>query len=224
MAARSSCASTIAGPMRATASSICRAARPSCSASATTARRRCGCNISAARRLNGDDSYERSYLASQGWARVASRGKSAKDGTAAVAMSGTLPAENPENLAQPWQQAARAQAPPRHGGSSAAPTGSLAALCRAPVHRVAPGARERQAARGAIVIQAGSFKNKENADKARSHACRAGARRGDADRKSAATSISACGSAHFRHSGNARRRWPSVRSAGYQGAKIVSGD
>ena len=51
--------------------------------------------------LDGDDSYERNYLASQGWMRVASKGKSSKDG--AVAVSSTLPAENPENLARPWK-------------------------------------------------------------------------------------------------------------------------
>ncbi len=61
--------------------------------------------------LNGDDSYERKYLASQSWMQVAANGKSSK--VVAVAVSSTLPAENPENLLRPWK-AGRAA---RHGAA-----------------------------------------------------------------------------------------------------------
>src|SRR6185312_2436509 len=55
--------------------------------------------------LNGDDSYERKYLASQSWMQVASKGKASKTDTA-FAVSSSLPRKNPENLARPWKQAA----------------------------------------------------------------------------------------------------------------------
>ena len=67
--------------------------------------------------LNGDDSYERKYLASQSWMQVAAKGKSSK--AVAVAVSSSLPAENPENLQAPWKQAApREAAPPDQAGSA----------------------------------------------------------------------------------------------------------
>ncbi len=106
-----------------------------------------------------------------------------------LAVSSTLPAENPENLARPWKQAAPREAPPQ---DEAAPAASAAARlegdhqsgCRstaggraagpdrraggASVHRLHPArCRNPRRKREAVVIQAGSFKNKENADKAR---------------------------------------------------------
>jgi rare lipoprotein A len=94
--------------------------------------------------LNGNDSYEQAYLASQSWARVASKAKARE---ARVAANDWLPAENPENLALPWQM--RFAAPPPQV------TGSLPA-------KVATGGQA-----SGLMVQAGTFKNKDNAERAR---------------------------------------------------------
>jgi rare lipoprotein A len=68
--------------------------------------------------LNGDDSYERRYLANQSWVQFAAKGKSSKGRDGAFAVSSTLPPENPENLAlwrRPPQEASRRPADPRSG-------------------------------------------------------------------------------------------------------------
>jgi rare lipoprotein A len=188
--------------------------------------------------LDGDDSYERNYLASQGWMRVASKGKSSKDGAVAVS---TLPAENPENLARPWKQAAprelqqaapaasaeqgwksttKAAAGPPSAAASLAPTAALAAP-QSTGSLPAPANAKPQA--GGIVIQAGSFKNKENADKAR------GALAGLAPVE--VTPIEVGGNVYFRvrvgpfsATSGTKSALAKVRSAGYQGAKIVTGN
>jgi len=188
--------------------------------------------------LDGDDSYERNYLASQGWMRVASKGKSSKDGAVAVS---TLPAENPENLARPWKQAAlrelqqaapaasaeqgwksttKAAAGPPSAAASSAPTAALAAP-QSTGSLPAPANAKPQA--GGIVIQAGSFKNKENADKAR------GALAGLAPVE--VTPIEVGGNVYFRvrvgpffATSGTKSALAKVRSAGYQGAKIVTGN
>jgi rare lipoprotein A len=168
--------------------------------------------------LNGDDSYERNYLASQGWMRVANRGKSPKDRAAAIAINRTLPAENPENLARPWKQAALLPSPAPQAPSSppaalAAPqsTASIPALTSAKLQ--GPG----------VVIQAGSFKNKENAERARTALA--------ALAPVEVTPIEVGGGGvYFRvrvgpfATAGSKTALTSVRNAGYQGAKIVSGD
>ena len=73
-AGRSSFASTIAVLTGRAASWMCRAARRSCSASGNKGTARVRVQYLARAPLNGDDSYERRYLASQSWAQVASRG------------------------------------------------------------------------------------------------------------------------------------------------------
>jgi rare lipoprotein A len=111
--------------------------------------------------LNGDDSYERRYLASQSWVQFAARGKTTKDGVEALAMrsiaADTLPAENPEKLALQRKAAPRPVASAAGKASEqAAPqiTGSL------------PRAAGPAAPANGPVIQAGSFQNKDNAERA----------------------------------------------------------
>jgi rare lipoprotein A len=120
--------------------------------------------------LNGDDSYERKYLASQSWVQFAAKGKSSKgrDGPVEVSSLAKLPAENPENLAFPWKAAApRGEASPpdpvlagwrattKAGDPPPQTTGSIRREVKPKVQADGP------------VIQAGSFKSKENADRAR---------------------------------------------------------
>jgi rare lipoprotein A len=117
--------------------------------------------------LSGDDSYERKYLANQSWVQFAAKGKS-RD-LVRIADKGALPAENPENLALPWKAAA-----PRVG---TAPAGPALAEWKAITKTVPPappqttGSIPRSAKAAApaagLVIQAGSFKIKDNADRAR---------------------------------------------------------
>jgi rare lipoprotein A len=93
--------------------------------------------------LSGDDSYEQTYLSRQSWA---------KNGTIpnGVSPAQMLPAENPENFAVPWQ-AARPQPV-----AALQTTGSVQA-----------GAKPVAKATG-LIVQAGTFKSKDNAERARS--------------------------------------------------------
>jgi len=93
--------------------------------------------------LSGDDSYEQAYLARQSWAQ-----NGATPNAALPAHS--LPAENPENFALPWQ-AARPQPV-----AAVQTTGSVPA-----------GAKPVAKATG-LIVQAGTFKSKDNAERARS--------------------------------------------------------
>ena len=191
--------------------------------------------------LNGDDSYERKYLASQSWMRVAN-GKSSKG--IAVAVSSTLPAENPENLLRPWKQAAPREAmPPDQAGSAAvaaqgwkATTKPVAAPAPAAVQPAAtaalpapqstgsipPAPKPKAAAEGAV-IQAGSFKNKENADKARTTLAALGSVE--------VTPIGVGGNVYYRvrvgpfsPASTTQMALAKVKGAGFQGAKIISGN
>jgi rare lipoprotein A len=114
--------------------------------------------------LSGDDSYERRYLANQSWVQFAAKGKSPNMALTKIAKQETLPAENPENLALPWKAAAPrtvpAQADP--GWRSAAKSAATAPQDTAAIPRDRIGAQA-----GGLLIQAGSFKSKENADRAR---------------------------------------------------------
>jgi rare lipoprotein A len=111
--------------------------------------------------LNGDDSYERRYLASQSWVQLARKGGASA--VTAVALQSiaadTLPPENPENLARYGAAAQAASAPPAETARSASERSApeiTAALPRTLGAAPATGP----------VIQAGSFKNKENAERA----------------------------------------------------------
>lgn len=115
--------------------------------------------------LNGDDSYERRYLASQSWVQLAAKGGAAKSAVTEVAMQSiaadTLPAENPENLARHWTEAR-----PSHAlGPSASK--NVSELSSPQTTASLPLKASAAAPATGPVIQAGSFKNKENAERAR---------------------------------------------------------
>jgi rare lipoprotein A len=145
--------------------------------------------------INGDDRYEQKFLASQSWMQVAAKGRSGKGKRQATDIA-SLPPENPENLQTPWKEAAPTQsaaASPAPAQPDAAtsygwtivtpPKEAEAAPLDAPLYwqsspRVAeraqvaatgslpqPAKQSRQI--GGFLIQAGSFKSRGNADKAR---------------------------------------------------------
>ena len=115
--------------------------------------------------LNGDDSYERRYLASQSWVHLAAKGGAAKSVVTEVAIQSiaadTLPAENPENLARHWTEAKPTHVPGPNASENASALSSPQITASLPpkMHAAAPATGP--------VIQAGSFKNKENAERAR---------------------------------------------------------
>ena len=119
--------------------------------------------------LSGDDSYERKYLASQSWPQFAAKGKTPNLALSSIIEQAALPAENPENLARPWTAAA-----PRAAAASADPTvaawkATAKTVQSAPPQitgSIAPNAKAEAPVAG-LVIQAGSFKSKDNADRAR---------------------------------------------------------
>jgi len=167
--------------------------------------------------LNGDDSYERRYLASQSWVQFAVKGNSRK-----VAVS-TLPAENPENLAFPWKEAT-----PKGAGAPADPapaawraTVKAAALPAPQATGSIPREVKPRAHASGPVIQAGSFKNKENADRARNVL--------SAIAPVDVTPIAVGGDVYFRVRVGpfsdllgAEAALAKVTKAGYQGAKLVA--
>jgi rare lipoprotein A len=113
--------------------------------------------------LSGDDSYERKYLASQSWVQFAAKGKS-RDLVSSIAERETLPAENPENLALPWKAVA-----PRTASDPAVAGRKATTKSVQPAPSQTTGSIPRSAkseAPGGLVIQAGSFKSKDNADRA----------------------------------------------------------
>jgi peptidoglycan lytic transglycosylase len=109
--------------------------------------------------LNGDDSYERRYLASQGWAQVASRG-SARDPVAV----GTITASRPQ---LPQVAAAVAAPPPAQSSAQLRPQLRWQASVRAAAGPSRGDATDRGTV-GRLVIQAGSFRSEDNAERARS--------------------------------------------------------
>ena len=119
--------------------------------------------------LSGDDSYERKYLASQSWLQFAAKGKTPNLPLGNIAAQATLPAENPENLARPWKAVA-----PRAAAAPADPTvaawkATTKTVQPAPPQitgSIPPNAKTETPVAG-LVIQAGSFKSKDNADRAR---------------------------------------------------------
>lgn len=89
--------------------------------------------------LNGDDSYERRYLASQGWAHVASNRAAPARPREPVAVSSI-----DQTPSLRWQASTRPQA------------------------RFEPAPIQPAKRAGGVVIQAGSFRNEDNAERARS--------------------------------------------------------
>jgi peptidoglycan lytic transglycosylase len=167
--------------------------------------------------LNGDDSYERRYLAGQSWVQFAAKGNSRK-----VAVN-TLPAENPENLAFPWKEAA-----PKRAGAPADPAlPGWRATTRAAEHPPPqatgsiPRSAKTKAPADGLIIQAGSFKSEENADRARTAL--------SAIAPVDVTSIAVGGDVYFRvrvgpfsDLSGAKAALAKVTKAGYQGAKMVA--
>jgi rare lipoprotein A len=102
--------------------------------------------------LNGDDSYELAYLANQSWARVASKGKPRNAASANLTSRETLPPPNPGNLNLPWHSVKQplAAPPPPPQTTGAVPVNA-----------------EAKARASGLVVQAGTFKNKDNAERAR---------------------------------------------------------
>ncbi|HEU0017005.1 MAG TPA: septal ring lytic transglycosylase RlpA family protein [Methyloceanibacter sp.] len=106
--------------------------------------------------LNGDDSYERRYLASQGWAQVASRG--ARD----PATVGSIQAGVKRPAKRSYPPETMAARPPEQFSPAAAPRLRWEASARA------SGMPLDGAGAGGYLIQAGSFRSEANAERARS--------------------------------------------------------
>jgi rare lipoprotein A len=118
--------------------------------------------------LNGDDSYERTYLANQSWVQLAAK-KGSRSGTNVLAWRNateTLPAENPENLASPWAAARTGVVPVEPTLAALKPPAVVIAPTRE-VTAALPSPPKVPAPAAGPVIQAGSFKNEENAERAR---------------------------------------------------------
>ncbi|MEX1060220.1 MAG: septal ring lytic transglycosylase RlpA family protein [Methyloceanibacter sp.] len=185
--------------------------------------------------LNGDDSYERRYLANQSWVQFAAKGKSSQGRDGAFAVSSTLPPENPENLARPWKQAAPQEAAPQDEAAPADPAlqgwkaTTKAAALPPPAAALPspqstgsiPSAPKPKVQGQGLVIQAGSFKNKENADRARNVL--------SAIAPVDVAPIAVGGDVYFRvrvgpfsDLSGAEAALAKVTKAGYQGAKMVA--
>jgi peptidoglycan lytic transglycosylase len=110
--------------------------------------------------LNGDDSYERRYLASQGWAQFASHGRPRDPGAVGSIAAGTRQPQGPLPAAGSVGTPMPQQAMP--GG---VPQLRWQASTRVPAPL--PG-REQLGGGGRFLIQAGSFRSEDNAERARS--------------------------------------------------------
>jgi peptidoglycan lytic transglycosylase len=122
--------------------------------------------------LNGDDSYERRYLASQGWAQVASRGRPLNGGPKEPAAVGSIAADARPPLKRSYdvQDAGPiASRAPGQAVATRAPGQQLRwqASARAPARPSFQEGLERATA-GGFIIQAGSFRSQDNAERARS--------------------------------------------------------
>jgi rare lipoprotein A len=165
--------------------------------------------------LNGDDSYERRYLASQGWAQVASRG-SAREPPAVGSIGGGV-RPPPKRAYDGSAVAARAPVPVQ-----ATPGARLRwdASAPAPARPSLRNGLDKNGA-GGFLIQAGSFRSEDNAEKARSLLG------GIAPVEVAATEVG--GETMFRvrvgpfaDQDTAASALARVTEAGYRGAKIVT--
>jgi rare lipoprotein A len=131
--------------------------------------------------LNGDDSYERRYLANQSWAQIASRGRPSSGGPREPAAVGSIAADTrPLPLLKrryDVQAAGRiATQAPGHAAATQAPEQAMPGA--QPQLRWQASARARarpsfqegldRATTGGFVIQVGSFRSQDNAERARS--------------------------------------------------------
>ena len=172
--------------------------------------------------LSGDDSYERQFLASQRWMQYASKGKPVPEAVGSIPGQDTLPPENPENLAHPWKQAApHSQVTPADPGLLPWRPAAKPAVLRQPdtTGSIPPSAKPRGEGDG-FVIQAGSFKSQENAERARTTLGALG--------PVEVTPVDVGGSVYFRvrvgpfsPAAETETALARVREAGFAGAKIV---
>lgn len=165
--------------------------------------------------LNGDDSYERRYLASQSWVHLAARSDPSVMNVAMASISAeTLPAEAPEKRLRPEREAASPIAAIQ--GGLAKP----AALAPPQVTGSLP-PKPAQAASGGPVIQAGSFKNKDNAERAH-EALSAIAPVEVAEIEVRGETYFRVRVGPFRDLRQARAALPKVAGAGYRGARLLT--
>jgi rare lipoprotein A len=182
--------------------------------------------------LNGDDSYERKYLASRGLGQFAAAGKPSagaqKPGTPQdpIAMA-SLPGKTLPPLPQrvPRPVATAALPPPREARDDVAALGWQAQMKASPdsTGSIAPRVPARPrlvASSGGPAIQAGSFKNRDNAERARTTL--------SAIAPVDVAEIDVGGEVYFRvrvgpfsDEIEAAAALPRVTQAGYHGAKIV---
>ena len=168
--------------------------------------------------LNGDDSYERQYLASQSWVHLAAKGDPSLGAVSTVAVESiaaeTLPAAKPES---------RPQTVPEAVGRIVAKQDVMpkpAALAPPQITGALP-AKAARARAGGPVIQAGSFKNQDNAERA--HQTLSSIAPVDV------AEIEVGGETYFRvrvgpfaNMGAARAALRKVSGAGFQGAKVLT--
>jgi rare lipoprotein A len=179
--------------------------------------------------LSGDDTYERRYLASQSWLHLAAKKKSAKGVVDLAALQSiakeTLPAENPENLNRPWRAAAPSSGVA--GADQAAQnwrptTKTAAAPAPQTTGSIPPNAKPNASMKGPV-IQAGSFKNKDNAERARNLL--------SAIAPVDVTPIDVGAEVYYRvrigpfaSAADAKAALGKVAQSGYRGAKVVTGN
>ncbi len=155
--------------------------------------------------LNGDDSYELAFLANQNWARVAAKGKTPNAAPGNFTSRKKLPPPNPGNVNRPWPTVKQPLAAP----PSPQTTGAVPANAKATTQ--APG----------LVVQAGTFKNKDNAERARAVLSTIA----PVDVASIAVRQELSFSVRvgpFSDPGEAKAALAKVTEAGYQGAKVVA--
>ena len=121
--------------------------------------------------LNGDDSYERRYLASQSWAQVASHGGSREPAAVGSLAANVRPPLNPAYATQTADPAAVRES--ALVVAMPAPGAVPQLRWRASARPTAPARPSRQsppsiAGSGGFLVQAGSFRSTDNAEKARS--------------------------------------------------------
>ncbi len=181
--------------------------------------------------LNGDDSYERRYLASQGFMQVADKGRGRR--------SGEPRGSEPRIVSLAEEFEARGKAAPQQTASIRADKGAwrLGTPATAePKPAAAPklaagpkasgettGAIARPIPRGALVIQAGAFKVKENAEKARGTLGELGTVE-VAEIEMKGEPFYRVRVGPFRDRKGASAALSEVAKAGYQGAKIIKAD
>lgn len=110
--------------------------------------------------LNGDDSYERRYLASQGWAQFASHGRPRDPGPVGSIVASTRQPQGPLPVA-----GSVGTPVPQQAGPGGVPQLRWQASTRVPAP---PPRREQLSGGGRFLIQAGSFRSEDNAERARS--------------------------------------------------------